>query len=495
MESSGISRRSALTGTAAGMLAGAGMHAASAGTASAADTSATPPAVPAQRPDVVVIGGGIAGLACARRLKREGASVVLLEAKDRLGGRIHTQAQENGPVIDLGAQFIGDAQRRISALVDEVGLTRVKPYQDGDSLYRPEPEHGATRRVPEGRLPLSMLGQLDAYQATKRLGRGAVTETAERVRLDAMSASSFVRDLTFTRAARSFLLRYLESELCLPGEEMSALEMLDQVSSVGGFDGEQASAQWFLAEGMGPLVQHLADSLGASCVLGAPVLGLERKSERMIIDTPRGSFAGHQVVVAVPPQLYGRMRLASWFAEPERKVLSDYRIGSVIKTVLVFAKPWWRDLGLSGRAGSAGGLVNAMVDASPADSSVGILVLFSTGGSGRRLAAKRSEPERINLAVEELSRAVARPVPPAISARSVDWNDDPWSLGGYASRRGPGGWVQAPDLFRSRGCFHFAGSETADEWRSFMEGALQSAERAASAALQPQNSCESAVRA
>lgn len=495
MESSGISRLTALTGTAAGMVVGAGMHAASASTPSAADTSATTTATPAQRPDVVVIGGGIAGLACARRLRREGASVVLLEARDRLGGRIHTQAQQNGPVIDLGAQFIGDAQRRISALVDEVGLTRVKPYQGGDGLYRPEPEEGATKRVPEGNLPLSMLGQLDAYQATKRLGRRTVTEKAERVRLDAMSASSFVSDLTFTRAARSFLLGYLESELCVPGEEMSALEMLDQVSSVGGFDGEQASAQWFLAEGTGPLVQHLADSLGASCVLGAPVLGLERKSDRMLIETPRGSFAAHQVVVAVPPQLYGRMRLTSLFSESERKVLSDYRVGSVIKTVLVFAKPWWRDLGLSGRGGSVGGLVNAMVDASPADSNVGILVLFSTGGSGRRLAATRSEAERVNLAIADLHHAVARPVPPAIFARSVDWNDDPWSLGGYASRRGPGGWVQAPDVFRSRRCFHFAGTETADEWRSFMEGALQSAERAASAVLQAQSSFEPAVHA
>jgi monoamine oxidase len=202
----------------------------------------------------------------------------------------------------------------------------------------------------------------------------------------------------------------------------------------------------------------------------------------MMVETPQGSFAARQVVVAVPPQLYGRMRLTPWFSAAQQKVLAGYRPGTAIKTSLVFAKPWWRELGLSGRAGSAGGLFNAMVDASPADGSVGILVLFSTGPSGRHLAAARSEAARIGLALEDLRHTAAK-APAPLFARSVDWNDDPWSLGGFASRRGPGGWVEAPDLFHSRECLHFAGSETADEWRSFMEGALQSAERAADAAL------------
>jgi monoamine oxidase len=450
----------------------------------AADAPASRVSAMPQRPDVVVIGGGIAGLAAARRLKREGASVVVLEARDRLGGRIHTQPLARGGVIDLGAQFIGDAQRRISTLVDEAGLTRVKPHQDGDSLYRAAAGgKQKPQRFAEGALPLSWLGQLDAFQATQRLGRRALTDPAERARLDAITASAFIAEQTFTRATNTFLLGHLESECCAAGDEISALEMLDQLSSVGGFAGEQASAQWYLAEGTGPLIDHLAGDVGTSIALNAPVIGLAQQSDRMVVETPQGALAASQVVVAVPPQFYGRMRLTPWFSAPQQKVLSEYRLGSVIKTMLVFATPWWRELGLSGRAGSAGGLFNAMVDASPADGSAGVLVLFSTGPSGRRLAATRSEALRIALALEDL-RTLAVKTPAPLFARSVDWNNDPWSLGGYASRRGLGGWVQAPDLFQSRGCFHFAGTETADEWRSFMEGALQSAERAADAALQ-----------
>jgi len=105
-------------------------------------------------------------------------------------------------------------------------------------------------------------------------------------------------------------------------------------------------------------------------------------------------------------------------------------------------------------------------------------VLFSTAASARRLGSITEERERIAKALEWLETLGCGIVPKLLAARSIHWNDDPHSLGGYASRRGIGGWGTAPDLFAPVQRVHFAGSETATEWRSFMEGALQSAERA-----------------
>jgi monoamine oxidase len=169
--------------------------------------------------------------------------------------------------------------------------------------------------------------------------------------------------------------------------------------------------------------------------------------------------------------------------EERRRVIAGYKHGNVIKTILVFESPWWRDLGASGRVLSAGSVFNATVDSSPADGSVGILVLFATAASAIRLGCMAAEGDRIAKAVDWLKTLRDCGVPEPIAARSIDWNADSYSLGGYASRRGMGGWRLVPDLFAPVHRVHFAGTETAAEWRSFMEGALQSAERAADEVL------------
>ena len=119
--------------------------------------------------DVIVIGAGLAGLSAAQRLKERGASVRLLEARSRVGGRAQSERLETGrfqgagQVIDLGAQFIGDAHVRLSALVDEVGLTRVPRNSQGKNVYVCSTE--AKHVVVSGDdLPLSGFGKLDAMQ-------------------------------------------------------------------------------------------------------------------------------------------------------------------------------------------------------------------------------------------------------------------------------------------------------------------------------------------
>lgn len=448
-----------------------------------ANTIETPVAAGCRLHDVIVIGAGLAGLSAARQLTERGASVVVLEARDRVGGRVHSQRLSNGQVVDLGAQFIGNAHRRISALVDEVGLTRVRPHRDGDSLY--VTAHGAEPlRLNGDDPPLSLLGKLDAFQATRRLANALGTRRVRAGRLDTMTALDFTREFTFTLSAERFLRGFLESEMCVQAADISAYELLDQLASVGGLEGERDSMQWFLAEGTGPLAQHLADRLGSAIVTRAPVTGVDRRGDRWSLETPRGLHAARHLVIATPPQLYARIGLVRWLPAEHKRVLQMYRTGTAVKTMLVFASPWWREMGLSGSAGGAGGLFNAMVDASPDEADLGILVLFSTAGCGSRLGACTTEAQRIDQALAWLHALVGKVPPHPLAARSVDWCSEPWSLGGYASRRAPGGWGAAPDLFRSTGCLHFAGTETATEWRSFMEGALQSADRTAEAIVQ-----------
>lgn len=441
-------------------------------------------AAPAPRSlhDVIVIGGGLAGLATARQLQVQGADVLLLEARSRVGGRVHTEVLDTGQAIDLGAQFIGDAQSRISALVDQVGLTRVRPHEKGDHLYF-QPDDGRPLRVSGDELPLPLPGQIDAFFARRRFHRGVVAHRDRVGRLDVMPASVMIRKFTCTRVAASFLSGFVEGEMCVSLDDISAYELLSQAATIGGLGAQAASEQWFLAEGAGPLAQHLRAGLGRFVVLDSPVQRVEVKADRVSVETPRGIHSAAQLVVAVPPQLYERLSLLPWLPPEHASVLRRYQRGHAVKTLLAFDLPWWRTVGLSGRVQDPAGLFNVAIDASPGDDRLGLLVLFSTAASGRLLSATPTEAGRIELALGWLRGLGAATVPPLRAARSIDWNADPWSLGGYASRRAPGGWQEAPALFASRSRIHFAGTETATTWRSFMEGALESAERAAEAAL------------
>lgn len=466
-------RRKALGALAAGaMMATDGVQAALRGLAFSSNATL----------DAIVIGGGLAGLSAARQLKNQGASVVVLEARNRMGGRISSQVLPNGQVIDLGAQFVSDAQRRISELVDEVGLTRVQPHKTGEHLFISSSKATPIRVAPDA-IPLPIFGKLDMLLANWRFERALHNFRNDISRLDAISASAFLGKLTNTGVTESYLSALIEGEYCVPLDHISAYELLEQVTSMGGLSGLSNSDQWFLSEGTEPLVQHLRTRVGNGLILNSPAQNLEIKPDSVTVDTPRGKYKARQIIVAVPPQLYDRIGLLNSVPPKHSRVLAAYRSGRVIKTLLIFDRPWWRDRGLSGRIQHIGSLFNSAVDCSPPQGRVGNLVVFSTARNARQLEKNRSESVRIRLAMEWLREVFGTTVPTVIAARSVDWSADPWSLGGYASVRSLGGWLDAPSLFATHGRIHFAGTETATEWRSYMEGALQSAERAAQTVL------------
>ena len=438
---------------------------------------------PDRQSDVLVIGAGLAGLSAARRLMQAGARVRVLEARGRTGGRIHSQRLQGGQMIDLGAQFIGDVQTLVSALGDEAGLDRVAGHKPGDVLHLSSPQAVPVRR-PADAMPLTWLGQLDALQASWRLDRAvAACERADRSDFDAVSAAAFLRRRFLRAETYRTLGGYIEGELCVPLTDISARELLAQISSIGGLASEGASAQWYLANGASGLTNFLADALGAAVTLNAPVDSIALDDSSVITSSAAGTYRSGQVIIAVPPQLYPSLGLMPLLPERRRKAISAFRIGTVVKTVLVFRTPWWREAGLSGTVMSPGSPFGAIVDGSPGDDSAGVLIAFSTAASGQALGRTTSEQERIDQSLRWIEHAHGRPAPPLAAARSVDWTVEPLSLGGYASRRGMLGWSTASDLFAPLGRLHFAGTETATKWRSFMDGAIQSGLRAAESAM------------
>jgi monoamine oxidase len=426
--------------------------------------------------DVVVIGAGLAGLSAARALRKSGASVRLLEARSRLGGRVHTVSGLEGLSLELGAQFISDGQLRMSSLVDEVGLTRVKPFDSGLSLYFADQSNSA-KRLKSDRLPLNTLEKLDALLAQTRLNKLSKPNRSGLEDLKQVSALQLLNDVAISPKTSKVLAQLMEPEICYPLAQTSAFDVLMQIQSMGGLANGSDADGWFLKEGLGEILEHLSQDIKSDIYFNEQVLKIQRTSHEFEVESTSGIFRTKQVVVAVPPQLYKSLGLYELLPKEIVSELDLIRPGNVVKTILVFDEPWWRDIGLTGRSSSAAGLFNATLDTSPEDGSVGVLTMFSSSTSGVLLSEYKSEQERVGLALEWLKKFEIGNVPQPILSKSTDWNSDPLSLGGYSSVRTLGSMLNTGELYKSRDGLHFAGTETAMQWRTFMEGALESAER------------------
>ncbi|MBL0926176.1 MAG: FAD-dependent oxidoreductase [Phycisphaerales bacterium] len=430
--------------------------------------------------DVIVVGAGLAGLHTARTLRLHGLRVLVLEARDRVGGRVHSVTLETGTRVDLGAQLISDRQKRITALAREAGVQTRPSGVPGLALHVTA---DGVRRLPPGRSPASLLGQLDAAQALWRCDR-AVRRLNRRnpAKLDRLDGIAFIRSLTCLGDTRRLLSQRIETDLCTPLAGISAFELLDQLRSMGGMEGAAYADEHLIVSGATGLIEHLAAGIEPVLLLNAPVTAVEQDDRGVSVEAAGGRHRARRVVLAVPPSIIRGIRLTPQLPADRRAALDGFTAGRIIKTVVEFPSAWWRSLGLSGEINSPGDRFGAAIDGTPPGSDRGVLVAFTSGPAAQAAAAAPAQ-QRINQLTEWLGQLTGTTAPSPLAARSMDWFAEPFSLGGYASRRSPGAWSACRDLFAPAGRIHFAGTETATVWRSYMEGALESAERAAEEVL------------
>jgi monoamine oxidase len=153
--------------------------------------------------------------------------------------------------------------------------------------------------------------------------------------------------------------------------------------------------------------------------------------------------------------------------------------GSVIKTMAIYGEPFWRDMGFSGQATSADGPVSVVFDNSPPGGRPGVLLAFLEGKAARD-AARLSRGQRRNLVIDCLTRLFGERAGRPDGYVEKVWAEDEWSRGCYGGYMPPGAWTSHGHALRPAvGPIHWAGAETATEWAGYMEGAVQSGQRAA----------------
>jgi len=271
-------------------------------------------------------------------------------------------------------------------------------------------------------------------------------------------------------------------------EQISLLHVLFYVSAAGGFelilDTEGGAQQDRFVGGSQRVALWLAAQLGDRVRLSAPVRRIEQAEESVRIHADGLEVAARRVIVSVPPNLAGRIVYDPPLPANRDLLTQQMPQGMTTKCQAVYEAPFWREDGLSGEALSDRGPVGVAYDNSPPDGSPGVLLGFITGEPARELD-ELSDSERRKAVLDCFVRLFGERA--ATPTRYVErsWEREQWTRGCPTCRFPPGGWTAwGPSLRAPIGRIHWAGTETATEWSGYMEGAVQSGERAAREALE-----------
>jgi monoamine oxidase len=441
--------------------------------------------------DVVVVGAGLAGLTAARELTAAGASVVLLEARDRVGGRTLNEPLGDGQVVEVGGQWIGPTQDRLAALAQAVGVDTFPTYMKGEHLAEFD---GEVQRY-SGDLPkLGPHVLADFAQAGMKLDRlarrvplDAPWETPGAERLDSQTVWSWMRRNVYTRRARTMLEIVIEAVWAAEPADLSLLHLLFYTRSGNGLESlisTEGGAQQDRFVGGSQLISlRLAEQLGDAIRLEAPVRRIEHGAGGVTVHADGVTAHGRRAIVAVPPALAGRIAYDPPLPGLRDQLTQRMPQGTVIKCMAVYDEPFWRAQGLSGRGFSDAGPAKIIFDNTPPSGSPGVLLGFLEGAAARDHGA-RPPRERRDAVVGGMARLFGpRAGRPERFVERV-WADEEWTRGCYGCYMPTGGWTQFGRALREPvGPLHWAGAETSAVWNGYMDGAVRTGEQSAAAVL------------
>lgn len=434
--------------------------------------------------DVVVVGAGFAGLTAARALVRLGHQVVVLEGRDRVGGRSSTATIADVPV-DLGGTFVGPTQDAVLALADELGCRTVPTYDRGKNLIR---WHGRVRSYRSTIPRLSMMELFDVSRIQWRFERLCrairVSEpwtSSNAQKLDELTLEQWLRSAGANASTRNLMAIMSRVTWGAEPDEVSMLHAARYVKAAGGLDRmldvRDGAQQDRFPGGTQQIACRIADELGDRVVLNAPVGGIGRRPDGTVtVSYPGGEVLARAVIVAIPPQHRTGIEFNPPLPRAYAELAENWPQGNLSKAYAAYDTPFWRTNGCSGEALSDEGPVFITFDVSPGDGGPGILLGFTDARTFDRLPPAQRREQALSGFATLFGDAALQPVD------YIDhcWSTEPFAPGGPTAAVPPGSWTQYGRWLREPvDSIHWAGTETADEWTGFLDGAVRSGQRAA----------------
>lgn len=494
MGAKGITRRRLIGTAATGAAVAAIPGAERAATASAATVT--------RAADVVIVGAGLAGLTAAREVVKGGRSAVVLEARDRVGGRVLSEQLGGGDYAELGGMFQGPTQDHIKALATAVKVGLWPTYNTGNNVFWANGrrlEYGNTG--PLGTAPPDPVVAGDIAAAVAQLDQMSTSVPVDApwtspnaAEWDRQTLDTWLRANTSGSDEFMAVVSAATEAIfgCEPGE-LSLLYTLFYIAASGNeqnagtfernFNTQFGAQMRRFQGGAMQVPNRVAAQLGDRVVLNAPVRSISQSSSGVTVVADSITATGQRAIVAIPPTLAGRIAYDPPLPALRDQLTQHMPQGTLMKFEAIYSTPFWRAKGLNGQAVSENGPIKVTFDVSPQDGSPGILMGF-IGGHDARTWEDRPASELRDAALQNLANYFGPEALNPVNVVTFNWSTELWNRGCPVAVLGPGTLTEFGAVLRVPvDHIHWAGTETSTFWNGYMDGAVRSGERAAAEVL------------
>ena len=437
--------------------------------------------------DTIIIGAGYSGIGAATKLYENGKDFLVVEARDRIGGRVWSKQLNNGAIIDIGAQWIGPQQLLMWEMVKKHKVDTFETYDEGKNILAWNNKISTYKGTIPNIDPISLVDLGLALNKINQKCKKIPIESPWMVKgahqLDSISLYSWMEKNLWTKKAKFLFKVGVESVFAVEPAEISMLYALFYAHSGVDFEKlisiKNGAQQTRFVNGSQHLLTQMANPFTEKILLDNPVVAIEQNNNGVIVYTKHSKIIGKKCIIAIPPTLLQKIQFIPDL--PPNKVQLNQRMpmGTAMKCFGIYKKPFWREKGFSGQVVSNDEHIQVTFDCSPHDESCGIIMAFVEAGNARKFIEKTRE-EREAIFFESLSKYFGPEALEPIDYVEKCWSEEIWSGGCYAGNPTPGTLTQFGEYLRKPlGNIHWAGTETATKGNGYMEGALEAGYRAA----------------